>query len=65
ALEALHHGGNPEQVLQQFAHRLTQKLIHPTSMLLREAAKAESPDYFEWLQQHLQDVFDHERKPKR
>ena len=24
ALEALHHGGNPEQVLQQFAHRLTQ-----------------------------------------
>ncbi|MDN8246573.1 glutamyl-tRNA reductase [Acinetobacter baumannii] len=65
ALEALHHGRNPEQVLQQFAHRLTQKLIHPTSMLLREAAKAESPDYFEWLQQHLQDVFDHERKPKR
>ncbi|WP_284091516.1 glutamyl-tRNA reductase [Acinetobacter pittii] len=64
ALEALHHGENAEQVLQQFAHRLTQKLIHPTSILLREAAKAENPDYFEWLQQHLQDVFDHERKPK-
>ncbi|QVR67222.1 glutamyl-tRNA reductase [Acinetobacter sp. BHS4] len=64
ALEALHHGENAEQVLQQFAYRLTQKLIHPTSILLREAAKAENPDYFEWLQQHLQDVFDHERKPK-
>lgn len=65
ALEALHHGENAEQVLQQFAHRLTQKLMHPTSILLREAAKAENPDYFEWLQQHLQDVFDHERKPRK
>lgn len=64
ALEALQHGENAEQVLQQFAHRLTQKLMHPTSILLREAAKAENPDYFEWLQQHLQDVFDHERKSK-
>ncbi|MHC3123698.1 glutamyl-tRNA reductase [Acinetobacter sp. GN11] len=64
ALEALHHGESAEQVLQQFAHRLTQKLMHPTSILLREAAKAENPDYLEWLQQHLQDVFDHERKPK-
>lgn len=64
ALEALHHGESAEQVLQQFAHRLTQKLMHPTSILLREAAKAENPDYFEWLQQHLQDVFEHERKPK-
>jgi glutamyl-tRNA reductase len=32
---------------------------------LREAAKAESPDYFEWLQQHLHEVFEHERKPKQ
>ncbi|WP_336169307.1 glutamyl-tRNA reductase [Acinetobacter sp. 161(2023)] len=64
ALEALHHGDNAEQVLQQFAHRLTQKLMHPTSILLREAAKAENPDYLEWLRQHLQDVFDHERKQK-
>jgi len=64
ALEALHHGENAEQVLQHFAHRLTQKLMHPTSILLREAAKAENSDYFEWLQQHLQDVFEHERKPK-
>ena len=65
ALEALQHGHAPEQVLQEFAHRLTQKLLHPTSILLREAAKAEHPDYFEWLQQHLQYVFEHERKPKQ
>ncbi|AUM27358.1 glutamyl-tRNA reductase [Acinetobacter pittii] len=65
ALEALHHGENAEQVLQHFAHRLTQKLMHPTSILLREAAKAENPDYFEWLQQHLQNVFEHERKPRK
>ena len=29
ALEALHHGENAEQVLQQFAHRLTQNLCIP------------------------------------
>lgn len=65
ALESLKHGHDAEQVLQEFAHRLTQKLMHPTSILLREAAKAENPDYFEWLQQHLQYVFEHERKPRQ
>ncbi|MFM6906189.1 MAG: glutamyl-tRNA reductase [Acinetobacter tjernbergiae] len=65
ALESLQHGHDAEQVLHEFAHRLTQKLMHPTSILLREAAKAENPDYLEWLQQHLQDVFDHERKPRQ
>ena len=64
ALESLQHGHDAEQVLQELAHRLTQKLIHPTSILLREAAKAENPEYLEWLQQHLQDVFEHERKPR-
>lgn len=65
ALESLQHGHDAEQVLHEFAHRLTQKLMHPTSILLREAAKAENPDYLEWLQQHLQDVFEHERKPRQ
>ena len=65
ALESLQHGHDAEQVMQEFAHRLSQKLMHPTSILLREAAKAENPDYFEWLQQHLQDVFEHERKPRQ
>jgi glutamyl-tRNA reductase len=44
ALESLQHGHDAEQVLHEFAHRLTQKLMHPTSILLREAAKAENPD---------------------
>ena len=65
ALESMQHGHSPEQAMQELAHRLTQKLMHPTSILLREAAKAENPDYFEWLQQHLYDVFEHERKPKQ
>ncbi len=65
ALELLQHGHAAEQVMREFAHRLSQKLMHPTSILLREAAKAENPDYFEWLQQHLQDVFEHERKPRQ
>ena len=38
ALESLQHGHTAEQVLHEFAHRLTQKLMHPTSILLREAA---------------------------
>ena len=65
ALEALKTGQNPEEVLTNFAHRLTQKMLHPTSILLREAAQNESPDYFEWVQNELADVFAKERKPKK
>ena len=65
ALEALKAGQNPEDVLTNFAHRLTQKMLHPTSILLREAAQNESPDYFEWMQNELADVFAKERKPKK
>lgn len=65
ALEVLKTGQNPEDVLTNFAHRLTQKMLHPTSILLREAAQNESPDYFEWMQNELADVFAKERKPKK
>lgn len=64
ALNALQHGHSAEQVLQELAYRLTQKLIHPTSLLLREAAKSENPDHFAWLQEHLNDILAKERKPK-
>ena len=64
ALAQLQHGQDAEQVLHALAHRLTQKLIHPTSMLLREAAKAENPEYLEWLQQQLQQVYRQGRKSK-
>ena len=58
------NGENAEQVLQEFSHRLTQKLLHPTSILLREAAKVEDPAYFEMLQEGLQDVVAKRRKAK-
>ena len=64
ALEHLKAGESAEKVLEDFAHRLTQKLLHPTSMLLRNAAQDEDPSHLEWLQEHLSEIFDHQRKPK-
>ncbi|MEI2514272.1 glutamyl-tRNA reductase [Acinetobacter soli] len=64
ALADLQKGQAPEEVMTQLAHRLTKKLMHPTSILLREAAQHEHPDYFEWMKNQLNDVFEHERKPK-
>ena len=37
AMAALASGKNPEEVLQQFAHRLTNKLIHTPSVQLKQA----------------------------
>ncbi|WP_336148069.1 glutamyl-tRNA reductase [Acinetobacter soli] len=64
ALADLQKGQAPEEVMTQLAHRLTKKLMHPTSILLREAAQHEHPDYFKWMKNQLNDVFEHERKPK-
>ncbi|MHA3080100.1 glutamyl-tRNA reductase [Acinetobacter sp. ANC 5502] len=64
ALQCLKEGEAPERVIQELAHRLTHKLLHPTSMLLREAAQTEDPEYLEWIQDHLQRVLQHRRKPK-
>ncbi|MDO8344024.1 MAG: glutamyl-tRNA reductase [Cellvibrio sp.] len=38
ALRSLHSGVNPEQVLQQFARNLTNKLIHSPTTVLKEAS---------------------------
>ncbi|OTG66725.1 glutamyl-tRNA reductase [Acinetobacter silvestris] len=65
ALEHLKAGENPEKVLENFAHRLTQKLLHPTSMLLRNAAQHDDPSHFEWLQENLDEIFQNQRKPKQ
>lgn len=64
ALKCLNEGQDAAQVLQVFSHRLTQKLLHPTSILLREAAQAEDPEQFTWTQEHLQDILQAQRKPK-
>ncbi|USE82503.1 glutamyl-tRNA reductase [Acinetobacter tibetensis] len=65
ALSRLEKGENAAQIMQDFAHRLTQKLLHPTSIVLRDAAKAEDPAYFEQLQQSLTNVAAHRRKAKK
>ena len=64
ALERIQSGEDMKQVMEDFAHRLTQKLLHPTSMLLRQAAQEDDPTHFEWLKENIQDIFGHERKPK-
>ncbi|WP_445116324.1 glutamyl-tRNA reductase [Acinetobacter sp. WZC-1] len=63
ALESMHSGENAEKVLTDFAYRLTQKLLHPTSILLRHAAQDEDPSHFEWLEENLSEVFQKQRKP--
>ena len=65
ALERLQKGETAEQVLQEFSYRLSNKLLHPTSILLRHAATAEDPAYFEMLERELADVAEKRRKPKR
>ncbi|WP_139852757.1 glutamyl-tRNA reductase [Acinetobacter pullicarnis] len=65
ALARIQANENVEQVLQEFSHRLTQKLLHPTSILLREAAKDEDPSQIEWMQTQLAEIFQKQRKPRR
>ncbi len=64
AMKRIHSGENAELVLQEFSHRLTQKLLHPTSILLRQAAKAEDPACFESMREQLEDVFAKRRNTK-
>ncbi len=64
ALARIQAGEDSTLVMQDFAHRLTQKLLHPTSILLREAAQFEDPSHFEWLKDNIQDIFANGRKVK-
>ncbi len=65
ALSRLQKAEDPAKIMQEFAHRLTQKLLHPTSIALRHAATAEDPAYFEMLAQDLTTAAEHRRKPKK
>ena len=65
ALSRIQSGEDAATVMQDFAHRLTNKLLHPTSILLREAAQVEDPSYFEEMKNNLDDIYKKQRKPKR
>lgn len=64
AMQRIAKGEKADTVLAEFSHRLTQKLLHPTSIVLREAAKAEDPTYFELLQEELGNVVAKRRKSR-
>ncbi len=53
AMARIAKGEDAAQVMQEFSYRLTQKLLHPTSILLREAAKGDEPECFEFMQESL------------
>ena len=63
ALARLQSNHDVETVLREFSHRLTQKLLHPMSLVLRQAAQEEEPTQIEWLQENLADIFQKQRKP--
>ena len=65
ALARIEAGEDAAAVMQAFAHRLTNKLLHPTSLLLREAAQAEDPAFFDDMKHHLHEIMSKQRKPKR
>ncbi|MEG1032397.1 MAG: glutamyl-tRNA reductase [Acinetobacter sp.] len=64
AMSRITQGESIEKVMEIFSHRLTQKLLHPTSILLRHAAQQEDPSHFEWLRDNLQEIFEKRRKSK-
>src|SRR5690606_32575876 len=64
AMQRIAKGEAAETVLAEFSYRLTQKLLHPPSILLREAAKSEDPSHFELIKDTLQDIMAKRRKPK-
>ena len=65
ALLRIQANENTEQVLKEFAHRLTQKLLHPTSILLRQAAQDDNPSQMDWLRETLPEIMHKRRKPKQ
>ncbi len=65
ALARIAKGEDAAVVMQDFSHRLTQKLLHPTSILLRDAAKADDPAHFGFIHEHLEDTIQHTRQSKR
>lgn len=64
ALMQIQQGESVEQVLQQFAYRLSHKLLHPTSKLLRQSAQQDNPEIYQWIEQEMSDILEHGRETK-
>lgn len=62
AMARIAKGEDAVQVMQEFSYRLTQKLLHPTSILMREAAKGDEPECFEFMQENLAATIKSRRK---
>ncbi len=62
AMARIAKGEDAARVMQEFSYRLTQKLLHPTSILLREAAKGDEPECFEFMQENLAATIKSRRK---
>ena len=62
AMARIAKGEDAVKVMQEFSYRLTQKLLHPTSILLREAAKGDEPECFEFMQENLAETIKSRRK---
>lgn len=65
ALAQLEQGDDPAEIIRHLTHRLTNKLLHPTSLLLREAAKDGEPEYFDWMKENLQTILVNGRESKK
>ena len=64
AMQRIANGEALEQVMAEMSRRLSNKLMHSTSILLRDAAKAEDPAYFDQLKENLTEIFAKRRKIK-
>lgn len=53
ALQSIQMGENPEIVLQQFSHRLTQRLLHPPTKALQEVAALGDEETYQKVSEQL------------
>jgi glutamyl-tRNA reductase len=64
ALHQLQQGADPSELLSALSYRLSNKMLHAPSKLLRLAAEAEDPAHAQWLNAALQDIQQGMRKIK-
>lgn len=64
ATEQLKRGADPEHVMQVMSYRLTNKMLHIPSRLFREAAKADDPSHYEWLNETVHEITQGQRRVK-